>query len=135
MGLEVATDSDCFLYGDPTTEAIEAVARLVIKINEDIPKSEHLRIPGALCGRVMNIVVWEQNHWDFICKGKLGNNGDKADRDELLLSAGRWVRLRNIMVHETPFGMTRKCIKFSCIQSYNLCNLSNARIYRSEAAT
>lgn len=66
--------------GDPGVESVASVRRVA----EGIPKA---KLPDSLCGRVVNVAVWEPTHWEFISNGWMG--GDP-------LSEGDWIRLRNI---------------------------------------
>lgn len=70
----VDVSSNALLYGDPTPEALDAVLDGV-SIFEDA----NLSTPQCLCGRVLNVVVWEDAHWNFITDGNV-------------VSPGCWVR-------------------------------------------
>ena len=46
--------------------------------------SSLLEPPRSLCGRVVNIMIWEQSHWDLI-------TGDNP-----FIGVGHFIRLRNV---------------------------------------
>lgn len=103
-------DSDNVIVdGDPSVEAVEAVARAITNINKCKQKSVQIEVPGALCGRVVNVVIWEQNSWDFIYSGRMGKN-EPLEKNSSKINAGSWVRLRNIVCEHSPFGSKRKSI-------------------------
>lgn len=100
-------DENVFIDGDPTVEAIKSVERAIMIINEGKSKDKTMEIPRALCGRVMNVVIWEQSHWDFINEGRLGKN-ELIREYNGKIGKGSWVRLRNIVYERSPFGSKRK---------------------------
>lgn len=77
--------------GDPPSEALQAIANAVerIKAADD---SSALEPPKSLCGRVMNVAVWEEPDLQLI-KETLG--------------VGTFIRLRN--VHESRLLTGLRC--------------------------
>ena len=51
--------------GDPPVEAIVQLSKVVQEIQK---KDETFRIapPQSLCGRVMNVFVWEETQWSYV---------------------------------------------------------------------
>ncbi|GMI06572.1 hypothetical protein TrLO_g3163 [Triparma laevis f. longispina] len=70
---------DAIAKGDPGVDAMISV--------HSASKSRKQKAPPSLCGRVVNVAVWEAPHWEYITNGWMG--GPK-------IAAGAWVRLRNI---------------------------------------
>ena len=62
---------------DPPSEALVAIS----KLKEGRDGHPPLTIPQRLCGRVMNVVVWENSHWNQVAPH---------------LNIGDFVRLRNV---------------------------------------
>ena len=46
--------------------------------------STHISAPKSLCGRVVNIVIWESSHWELIQEAKH------------LFAVGKFIRVRNV---------------------------------------
>ncbi|GMH61190.1 hypothetical protein TrST_g12760 [Triparma strigata] len=71
--------ADAVAKGDPSVDSMIAI--------HDASSSRGMKGPPSLCGRVVNVAVWEAPHWEYIVNGWMG--GPKV-------TAGTWVRLRNI---------------------------------------
>ena len=67
---------------EPSSEALSSVA--TIMENSMKSDNESIQPPHCLCGRVINIVVWESDHWDLI---KRAND---------MFGIGKFVGLRNV---------------------------------------
>jgi hypothetical protein len=88
--------------GDPPCEALLSIASVIESIKtadgdsgtgDDVASLEP---PTCLCGRVVNVAVWEESHWDLVRE---------------VLQVGSFIRLRN--VHESRMYNGFKC-KFKC---------------------
>jgi hypothetical protein len=88
--------------GDPPCEALQSIASVIESIKsadgdrdtgDDVASLEP---PKSLCGRVANVAVWEEPHWDLVRE---------------VLRVGSFIRLRN--VHESRMYDGLKC-KFKC---------------------
>lgn len=66
--------------GDPGVDCMNAIKAVV----DNLPKCP---TPPSLCGRVVNVAVWEAAHWEYI------NNGWMAGP---AVVAGDWIRIRNV---------------------------------------
>lgn len=81
--------------GDPPSEALEAIAKTVEAIKskgDGADEASSLEPPTCLCGRVMNIAVWEEAHWALVRE---------------ILKVGSFIRLRN--VHEGTIMTGLRC--------------------------
>lgn len=67
---------------DPPSETLIAIS----KIKECRDNRKPLIIPDRLCGRVVNVAVWEEPHWDTVT---IDNN----------VKIGDFIRLRNVQEH------------------------------------
>lgn len=133
-----AMDNNDIMFGDPSPEAIDAVAQAINKMNEDEKGDDRLEPPEALCGRVINLTVWEDTHWNFITEGRIGNNNMSPTG---AVCPGQWIRLRNVSARITPFGfqgikMTNKSVATPLPEiTYEVKQLlldHNARLKRNE---
>lgn len=89
---------DAIRDGDPPSQALQAIATAVerIKAVDDAGDVSTLEPPKCLCGRVMNVAVWEEPDLHLV-------------KDTL--SVGTFIRLRN--VHETRLLTGLRCT-FDC---------------------
>jgi Telomeric single stranded DNA binding POT1/CDC13 len=85
-----------FEDGDPSDRAVACVAEVVRKLRADNPASTTLKLPGALAGRVVNVAIWEPQHWQLVESGHL--------------KVGLFIRMRNIV--ET---MSERLIGIRCL--------------------
>jgi Telomeric single stranded DNA binding POT1/CDC13 len=67
--------------GDPPTEALVKIAKIVRKL-EVFRENPDLQPPTKLTGRVVNVAIWEKQHWDLVVAGAI--------------YVGCFVRLRNV---------------------------------------
>jgi hypothetical protein len=65
--------------GEPSSAAVVNIASIVEKFKET--GSPNLEAPKALCGRVSNVVIWEESHWKLVTS---------------TLQPGNFIRLRNV---------------------------------------
>jgi hypothetical protein len=70
--------------GDPPPEALTKIASTIQKLHAS-GRSRNLETPKALCGKVANVLIWEESHWKLIA--------DHA-------SVGSFIRLRNVDVRK-----------------------------------
>jgi hypothetical protein len=66
--------------GDPPCSAVVKIAAVVKKIRE-LDGNESVVAPKALCGRVVNLIIWEDALWDMV----------KSN-----VQIGTFLRLRNV---------------------------------------
>jgi hypothetical protein len=74
--------------GEPPPEALTRISSIVQRLQET---NHAMEIPKALCGRVSNVLVWEESHWEFIRQSA---------------PVGTFLRLRNVDIRKwqnTPF--------------------------------
>lgn len=71
--------------GDPPPLAVSRVASVIEKLKTNPNLSTYLATPKALCGRVTNVVIWEEDHWKLI-------------RDNVPI--GSFIRLRNVEIKQ-----------------------------------
>jgi Telomeric single stranded DNA binding POT1/CDC13 len=69
---------------DPSTASVIAIADIVQRLAVIRPNLA-LQPPITLCGRVINVVIWEKQHWDLI--------------KEQIVKIGSFVRFRNVNEH------------------------------------
>ena len=69
------------LHDDPPSEALVAISK--IRDVQAGPKHKPWTAPERLCGRIVNVVIWEESHWEMITQHSL-------------LSVGGFIRLRNV---------------------------------------
>mmetsp|Transcript_8020 Transcript_8020/g.11908 ORF Transcript_8020/g.11908 Transcript_8020/m.11908 type:complete len:691 (-) Transcript_8020:386-2458(-) len=98
LGDNVLHNSD-MVFGDPSPEAIDSVAQVINIVNEDREEEDKLELPEALCGRVINLTVWEDSHWNFISDGRIGSNLSST----AAVRPGQWIRLRNVSVRSKRY--------------------------------
>jgi hypothetical protein len=80
----IERSSECMKDHDPSTSSVIAIADIVKRLAVVRP-SLSLQPPITLCGRVVNVVVWEKQHWDLI--------------QEQIVKVGSFVRFRNVHEH------------------------------------
>jgi hypothetical protein len=80
LPLATAAASDAVKNGDPPSEAIIAMAAIIRNLNRARPDS-NLQLPKAVTGRVANVAIWEDSHWQLVTK---------------VVRAGSFIRLRNV---------------------------------------
>jgi hypothetical protein len=80
LPLATAAASDAVKKGDPPSEAIVAMAAIIGNLNRARPDS-NLQVPKAVSGRVANVAIWEDSHWQLVTK---------------VVRAGTFIRLRNV---------------------------------------
>jgi hypothetical protein len=74
--------------GDPPPEALVRISSIIQKLHQTSSSrnsSRNLETPKALCGRVANVLIWEQSHWNLITEN---------------VPIGCFVRLRNVDVNQ-----------------------------------
>lgn len=86
---------------DPPSQALTAIS----KIKESRDGRPQMNTPQRLCGRVVNVVIWETSHWDVLTKH---NN----------LKIGDFVRLRNVkeiyLTEFFPRDVAIRCLHAQC---------------------
>ena len=95
MPLASAGAAEAIKKGDPPSEALQAIANAIGCIQQsadDGDNASSLESPKSLCGRVANVAVWEEPHWDLVAE---------------ILQVGTFVRLRN--VHESRMYNGLRC--------------------------
>ena len=96
---------------EPSSDAVEKVARLVNEINDkskgNSDDEPSIEIPCSLCGRVINAAIWEKELWEF-CQQNL--------------NVGSFIMLRNvdIKVHPNPDLRSKCFFLFSSWICFNL---------------
>jgi hypothetical protein len=80
LPLATAAASDAVKDGDPPAEAIVAMAAIIRNLKRARPDS-YLQVPKAVTGRVANVAIWEDSHWQLVTK---------------VVRAGTFIRLRNV---------------------------------------
>jgi len=92
--------SDAVSNGDPPAACVQKIERIISEMDNDGDDDDSdLSAPPALCGRVINVAVWENAHWLYLTSGWMGTNfadlGEER-RIEQAVSVGDWIRLRNV---------------------------------------
>ena len=88
--LPIATSAanQAVFRGEPPSEVIEYLAKVIQDFNKD--DEDSIEPPKSLCGKVTNIAIWEDAHWNFVKKN---------------LRPGNFVRLRNISQGQLFHGL------------------------------
>ena len=73
---EGGTFSNC----DPPPEVIARIAE-VVELHRGSPGMTDLEVPKSVCGKVVNLVIWEEAAWKLITEH---------------IPAGTFIRLRNV---------------------------------------
>jgi hypothetical protein len=89
LPLATAAASDAVKNGDPPSEAIIAMAAIIKNLIRCRPDSNILP-PKALTGRVANVAIWEDSHWQLVTK---------------VVRAGSFIRLRNVQDSKMESGL------------------------------
>jgi hypothetical protein len=73
---------------EPSSEILSSLACVVDYLRRDKEDSqiEGLQPPKSLCGKIMNVVIWEDSHWNFIRRSVANNQ----------LTVGNFIHLRNV---------------------------------------
>ena len=66
--------------GDPPNDAVVRIANIIEKLQE-LDRSTIMEPPKALCGRGVNVIIWEEALWKLITSA---------------VHVGDFVRLRNV---------------------------------------
>jgi hypothetical protein len=69
------------LHGDPPSEALVAISK-ICEVRTGQGRQPPLTAPERLCGRVVNVVIWEETHWEIIVRHEV--------------AVGGFIRLRNV---------------------------------------
>jgi hypothetical protein len=80
LPLATAQASDSVKFGDPPPDALLAISNVIDKLHLMGLKRE-LQAPLAVTGRVANVTIWEQSHWNIVSRA---------------LKVGSFIRLRNV---------------------------------------
>lgn len=91
--------------GDPPTAALTSIAEVVMKHLQGINP------PKALAGRVINVLIWEQSHWDLVTEA---------------VNVGSFVSLRNVEYNLIPSTRNR------CLQVHGKSSLTPMPTYAYE---
>ncbi|KAG7368887.1 telomeric single stranded DNA binding POT1/CDC13-containing protein [Nitzschia inconspicua] len=75
--------------GDPPPEALEELVKIVQKLQQS---SEDLVVPLSFCGRVANVLIWEEVHWTLL-------------KEHVQL--GTFIRLRNVDIRRWQYNQFR----------------------------
>lgn len=75
--------------GDPPPEALQNVVKIVEKMRESSPD---IVTPLSFCGRVANVLIWEEVHWALL-KEKV--------------QPGTFIRLRNVDIRRWQYNPFR----------------------------
>jgi len=78
-------DSHAAQYAVSTGDPGQACMNSIKKVVDALPKKTP--VPPSLCGRVVNVAVWEAAHWEYISNGWMAGPPVKA---------GNWIRVRNV---------------------------------------
>lgn len=89
--LPIATTAanQAILHGEPPSEVIEYLAKIIQDFKND--EEDPIEPPKSLCGKVTNIAIWEDAHWNFV---------------KVNLRPGNFVRLRNISQGQLFHGLS-----------------------------
>jgi hypothetical protein len=82
--------------GEPPPEALIKIASTVKKLQRH-DQTQSLVIPKALCGKVVNVIIWEDSHWKLITES---------------VPVGCFIRLRHVDVRKwknNPFWCKYSC--------------------------
>jgi hypothetical protein len=78
--------------GDPPAEALEKVVKIIQELRES---NNIVEIPLSFCGRVSNVLIWEEAHWTLIKEHA---------------AVGTFLRLRNVDIRQWKHNNFRcKC--------------------------
>jgi hypothetical protein len=96
--------------GEPPPEALIKIASTVKKLQK-YDQTRSLAIPKALCGKVVNVVIWEDPHWKLITES---------------VPVGCFIRLRHVDVRKwknNPFRCKYSCEAkaYFCVGKPNRC--------------
>jgi len=74
---------------EPSIEAIVSVSNIIDCINmaNDYDQSESIPKPKSFCGRIVNVVIWEDKHWESIIHSRC-------------TSIGSFICMRNVSVRK-----------------------------------
>lgn len=111
--------------GDPPGRCLDKLATLIDRLRS-LQQSD-MRAPESLSGRVVNVVVWEDAHWEKV---------------QQVLQVGMFVRLRNVR-ESILYGTSIRCLNVSAMSYLNplpdltceviqLLEAHNARLLRGE---
>jgi hypothetical protein len=84
--------TNIFPENEPSSRAVSSIAKVIEQMNEKLvlPNNDfaseitHIDPPKSLCGRVLNLVIWETSHWEQI----------RSAREHF--EVGKFLRLRNV---------------------------------------
>ncbi len=79
---------------EPSPEALVSISQILKKYSSN----QEVEPPTSLCGRVINIVIWETNHWSLIEKAKD------------YFTAGKFIRLRNVRKVSFVLFILKQCV-------------------------
>lgn len=88
LPIATAEANEAVLHGEPPSAVIGCLATLVHEMDEE--GEDPIEPPKSLCGKVANLAIWEDPHWDLVMK---------------TLRPGKFVRLRNISQGELFPGL------------------------------
>jgi hypothetical protein len=97
LPLATAAASDAVKNGDPPSEAIVAIAAIIKNLRRVRPDS-NLLPPKAVSGRVANVAIWEDSHWQLVAKA---------------VRVGSFIRLRNVQDSRMQ-GNGLRCLMVFC---------------------
>jgi hypothetical protein len=81
IGTQLARSAQA--QGDPPPEALVKISCILEKLRKSNKRYRTLQTPKALCGKVANVVIWEESYWELVTKH---------------VPVGCFVRLRNVDV-------------------------------------
>ena len=97
LPLTTPVASSAIMRGDPPPEALIKIAS-IIKQLQRIRQNENLQPPKALTGRVANVAVWEDSHWELV---------------STVVKVGTFIRLRNVQDRRMEISGLRCLMVFS----------------------
>jgi hypothetical protein len=92
--------------GDPSDRAVLSVADVVRKLRADSLGKPSLKIPAALAGRVVNVAIWEPQHWQLVENGHL--------------KVGLFIRMRNITESMSEQLLGIRCLNVQVKSSFTI---------------
>lgn len=105
LPLESATALQAVKDGDPSDVAVVCIANAVRRLRAGNPTTS-LKLPVALAGRVVNVAIWEPQHWELAEMG--------------YLKVGQFIRMRNIieMMPQRLIGI--RCLNVQTKSSFTI---------------
>ena len=99
---------------------LDSIDRVVHRINKLHPKEPPMSPPSYFIGRIVNVAIWENSHWDVIFGQQWGKDDEFDDIESNIKSfrkkfkIGNFIRLRNVKDGRTLNDQRSECL---CIDS------------------